>query len=65
MCKKKKVSKGTYFTLDEEFRVDMDALEESLYTLESEEWNKVKNILIQMEGIKMKYIGEYDYGNAI
>jgi len=65
MCKKKKVSKGTYFTLDEEFRVDMDALEESLYTLESEEWNKVKDILIQMEGIKMKYIGEYDYDNAI
>jgi hypothetical protein len=65
MCKKKKVSKGTYFTLDEEFRVDMDALEESLYTLESEEWNKVKDILIQMEGIKIKYIGEYDYGNAI
>jgi len=64
MCKKKKI-KGSYFTLDEEFRVDMDLLEESLYMLESEEWPKVKDILIQMEDIKLKYIGEYDYGSSI
>ena len=66
MCKKKKTfNKGYHFTLEEDFRIDIDALEESLYTLESEEWDKVKNILIQMEGIKIKYIGEYDYGNSV
>ena len=54
MCKKKKTfNKGYHFTLEEDFRIDIDALEESLYTLESEEWDKVKNILIQMEGIKI------------
>ena len=65
MCKKKRTLKATYFTLDEDFRIDMDSLEESLYALESEDWDKVKNILIQMEGMKLKYIGEYDYGHAV
>ena len=64
MCKKKKANnKGYYFT-EEDFRVDMDALEESRQTLESEDWDRVKTILVQMECIKMKYIGEYDYGNS-
>jgi len=64
MCKKKKL-KSSNFTLDEEFRVDMDLLEESLYMLESEEWPRVKDILIQMEVMKLKYIGEHDYGNSV
>lgn len=64
MCKKKRTS-NTSFQLDEEFCIDMDSLEESLYTLKSEEWDKVKEILIQMECIKLKYIGEYDYGNSV
>ena len=65
MCKKKRPLKATYFTLDEDFRIDMDSLEEALYALESEDWDKVKNILIKMEGMKLKYKGEYDYGHAV
>ena len=66
MCKKKKsVNNGYNFTLDEDFRIDIDTLEESLYTLESEDWEKIKTILIQMEELKLKYIGEYDYGESV
>ena len=43
----------------------MDSLEKDLYTLQSEEWDRVKTILIKMEEIKLKYIGEYDYGESV
>ena len=39
MCKKGRVKPSSDFTLTEEFRVDMDSLEEDLYTLQSEEWD--------------------------
>jgi len=65
MCKKGRVKPSSDFTLTEEFRVDMDSLEKDLYTLQSEEWDRVKTILIKMEEIKLKYIGEYDYGESV
>ena len=49
-------SQAAYFMMD----VTLDGS-----PLESEDWDKVKNILIQMEGMKLKYIGEYDYGHAV
>lgn len=65
MCKKGRVKPSSDSMLTEEFRIDMDSLEEDLYTLQSEEWDRVKIILIKMEEIKLKYIGEYDYGESV
>ena len=65
MCKKNKKNKSSSNTmLDESFRIDIDDLQEQLYGLTSEDWESVKPILIKMEEIKLKYIGEYDYGES-
>jgi Ethanolamine utilization protein EutJ (predicted chaperonin) len=64
MCKKNKAAAQSTAILDDSFRVDMDALEEQLYGLKSEDWEAIKPILIKMEDIKLKYVGEYDYGES-
>tara|TARA_R110002020_G_scaffold470843_1_gene697045 strand:+ start:168 stop:365 length:198 start_codon:yes stop_codon:yes gene_type:complete len=64
MCKKNKSKSSTAEIFTESFRIDIDALEEQLYGLKSENWEVIKPILIKMEEIKMKYVGEYDYGES-
>lgn len=64
MCKKKNKATTTTFVLEESFREDIDDLEVQLYSLQSEDWDNIKPILIKMEEIKLKYIGEYDYGES-
>jgi len=49
---------------EESFREDIDALEEQLFGLKTEEWESLKPILIKMEEIKLKYVGEHDYGES-
>lgn len=64
MCKKNKAKSSTAEIFTESFRIDIDALEEQLFCLKSEDWEAIKPILVKMEEIKMKYVGEYDYGES-
>ena len=64
MCKKHKARPSSTAIFEESFREDIDALEEQLYGLQSEEWESIKPILLKMEEIKLKYVGEYDYGES-
>ena len=64
MCKKKNKPTTNTFVLEESFREDIDDLEVQLYGLNSDDWESIKPILIKMEEIKLKYIGEYDYGES-
>tara|TARA_R110002020_G_scaffold293685_2_gene509398 strand:- start:244 stop:444 length:201 start_codon:yes stop_codon:yes gene_type:complete len=65
MCKKNKNARPSSTAMFEEsFREDIDALEEQLFGLKTEEWESLKPILVKMEEIKLKYVGEYDYGES-
>ena len=56
MCKKEQ----TVIQEAKEFQKDIDQLQEHIFKLDKD-WSVLKPVVIMIEEIKLKYLGEYEY----